>query len=195
MGQHALKAMTVEDYYAWGELQDDRYEFVDGFPVAMMSGANRRHDQIALNTLVAIAMRLRGRPCRAFTADTAVATGANRRRRPDAGIECGPRRDGDYVANEPRVVIEVLSPSTREFDLLGKLDEYRGVPSLREIVVIEPNAPQAMLWSRSGEGDWRNEPLSGLEATIDLASVGVQLPLVEIYDGLEFRARRELVPD
>lgn len=194
MGRQALQAMTVEDYYAWGELQEDRYELVDGCPTRMPD-KNRRHDQIVLNTLLAIGNRLRGRPCRGFTADTAVATGPTRRRRPDAGIECGPRRDGDYVANEPRVVVEVLSPPTRDVDLLGKLDEYRAVASLREIVVIEPNAPQAMLWSRSYDGPWTHQPIDGLDAAIPLASVGIEIPLSAVFEGLDFRARPQLVPD
>lgn len=57
MGRQALQAMTVEDYYAWGELQEDRYELVDGCPTRMMPETNRRHDQIVLNTLLAIGDR------------------------------------------------------------------------------------------------------------------------------------------
>ena len=188
MSQPAFAAMTVEDYYAWGELQGDRYEFVDGFPFRMMSGASRRHDEIAMNVIGELRLRLRGRSCRPFTADTAVATSRTRRRRPDAGVECGERRDDDYVANEPKVVVEVLSPSTREFDLLGKLDEYRAVDSLREIVVIEPNAPQARVWFRSDApgSDWTSRPVDGLDAAIELASVGIALPMREIYEGLDF---------
>lgn len=194
MSQHALAAMTVDEYYAWGELQEDRYEFVDGSPVRMMSGANRRHDQIVVNTLVALSARLRGGSCRPFTADTAVATTRTRRRRPDAGVECGERRDADHAANEPRVVVEVLSPSTREFDLLGKLDEYRGLASLCEIVVIEPNAPEAMLWWREEGGAWQGRKVEGLEGSIELPSLGIALPLAELYDGLEFRSRPQIVP-
>ena len=194
MSQHALAAMTVDEFYAWGELQEERYELVDGLPVRMMSGANRRHDQIVVNTIAALFALLRGGPCRPFTADTAVATTRTRRRRPDAGVECGERRDGDHAANEPRVVVEVLSPSTREFDLLGKLDEYRAVPSLREIVVIEPNAPEAMLWWREADGAWEGRKVEGLGQSIELPSLDVALLLSEIYDGLEFRPRPQIVP-
>ncbi len=193
MSQPALSPMTVDEYYAWGELQEDRYEFVDGFAVRMRSGANRRHDQVVINVLGELGNRLRGRPCHAFTAGTAVTTGPSRRRRPDAGVECGERRDGDYAANEPRVVIEVLSPSTRELDLLGKLDEYRSVPSLREIVVVEPNAPQAMMWWRSIGGDWHSRAIEGLDESIELPSLDIALPLRGIYDGLEFRPRPQIV--
>lgn len=193
--------MSVEDYYAWGEGQEERYEYVDGYPVPMhregarmMSGASRRHDRIVMNLVGELRNRLRGKPCRPFTADTAVATAARRRRRPDVGVECGERRDGDYVAHEPRAVIEVLSPSTREFDLLGKLEEYKAVASLREIVVVEPNAPEAMVWSCPEGGEWRGEPVKGLEAEIALPSLGIALPMREIYDGVDFRPRPQIAP-
>jgi Uma2 family endonuclease len=110
MGAHAPREMSVDEFYAWGELQEDRYEYVDGFPVRMMSGASRRHDQVVVNVLVSLGNQLRGGPCRPFTADTAVATMPRRRRRPDVGIECGERRDADYQAGQVRLVVEVLSP-------------------------------------------------------------------------------------
>ncbi len=195
MGEQAHAAMSVEAYYAWAERQDDRHEYVDGFPVRMMSGASRRHDQIVVNVIAELRGQLRGRACRPFTADTAVATRTSRRRRPDIGIECGPRRDGDYEANEPRVVIEVLSPSTREFNLFGKLDEYKALDSIDAILLIEPNAAEIMVWTRAADRSWSHERIDGLDAAVALPSVGVALRLAEIYDGLTFPIRPQLVPD
>ena len=188
MGEQALAPMSVDEYYAWGELQEERYEYVDGFPVRMMSGASRRHDQIVVNIIAELRQQLRGGSCRPFTADTAVATRVTRRRRPDIGIESGERRDADYAANAPRVVVEVLSPSTREFNLYGKLDEYKALDSLDTILLVEPNAPDVMVWTRPSGGEWSHERVEGLEAEVALASVGARLRLAEIYDGLTFPA-------
>lgn len=192
MTEPALRAMGVDEFFAWGERQENRYEYVDGFPV-LMPGASRRHDQIVMNIVGELRSRLRGGSCRPFAADTAVATTPRRRRRPDVGVECGERRDGEYLADEPRAVVEVLSPSTRDFDLYGKLDEYRAVPSLREIVVVEPNAPQAMLWWRAEAGTWASREIEGLDEHIELPSLGIELPMGEIYDGLDFRSRPQIV--
>ena len=191
MSQPAFSPMSVEEFYAWGELQEDRYELVDGFPVPLhgMAGASRRHDRIVFNVLVGLGNRLRGHRCQGFTADTAVRTGSGRRRRPDAGVECGERQDGAHEANEPRAVVEVLSPSTRAFDVLGKLDEYRGVASLREIVLIDPDAPQARLWRREEGGVWESDAVEGLDAAVDLRSLDIALPLADVYEGVEFRLR------
>ncbi|MBV9078304.1 MAG: Uma2 family endonuclease [Methylobacteriaceae bacterium] len=187
--------MSPEEFYVWGETQEDRYELVDGYPVPLhgMAGASRRHDGIVFNILVALGVRLRGRPCQGFTADTAVRTSAGRRRRPDAGVDCGERRDDAHEASEPRVVVEVLSPSTKAIDLLVKLDEYRAVPSLQEIVIVDPDAPQARLWFREAGGAWEARLVEELEASIELPSLGLALPLREIYEGIEFRPRPQAI--
>src|SRR5688500_14654539 len=104
------RRMTPETFYAWQVPMDEQNEMVDGFQVKMMTGASRRYDQIVLNILAELRSQLRGTNCRGFTADTAVATRPRTRRRPDAGVECGPRHDNEYAANEPKLVVEVLSP-------------------------------------------------------------------------------------
>jgi Uma2 family endonuclease len=81
------RRMTPEEFYAWQETIDERYELVDGYPVKMMTGASRRHDQIVVNLIGEIGRQLRGSACRPFTADTAVRTFPATRRRPDAVIE------------------------------------------------------------------------------------------------------------
>lgn len=186
--------MTVDEFYAWGEYQEERYEYVDGFPV-LMSGASRRHDQIVVNILVSLGNQLRGGPCRPFTADTAVATMPRRRRRPDVGIECGERRDAEYQGGDVKLVVEVLSPSTREFNHYGKLDEYRGVETLAYVLLVEPNAPTVMVWRREPGRDWAGELIQGLEARIDLPRVGAFLRFADIYETLTFEAWPRLVPD
>ena len=119
------RRMTPDEFYAWQEPMDEKYELVDGYPVKMMNGASRRHGQIVFNMISEVGRQLRRTSCRGFTGDTAVRTLPGTRRRPDVGVECGHRDDGSYEAGEVRMVVEVLSPSTREFNLYGKLDEYK----------------------------------------------------------------------
>lgn len=195
MGEQAVAAMSVEEFYAWGERQDVRYEYVDGAAIRMMTGANRRHDDVVFNIVVALGMELRGKSCRGFTADTAVRTRSGRRRRPDAGVECGAPRDSDHEADQPKLVVEVLSPSTREFDLYGKLDEYKAVDSIDFILLVEPNAPEVMVWRRGANRAWEHETVSGLEAVVSFPAIGVMLRLADVYDKLLFPARPRLVPD
>jgi Uma2 family endonuclease len=195
MTDAAPQQWTVEEFFAWQEKQPERYELVDGFPVRMMAGAKNVHDDIVVNVLAELRNQLRGGGCRPFTSDGSVETKPGQIRRPDIGVDCGRRDPNATKATSPRVVAEVLSPTTRDFDTIGKLEEYKLVDSLRRIVVIEPNAPEVIVWVRGDDRSWRKAVYRGLEQEIDMPEIGVTLALVEIYDGVEFPARPRLVAE
>ncbi len=89
-------------------------------------------------------------------------------RRPDIGIDCSPFVPEDLAATDPRVVIEVLSPSTRTFDMIGKLRESQRVPARRHISLIDPEEPRVLHWSRDPGGRWSDDAAEGLDAVITL---------------------------
>ncbi len=187
MSNTALRHMTAEAFLAWDLDQPDaRHELVDGAPVAM-TGARRRHDRIVVNALADLRTRLRAGPCVPFTADTAVRIPNGNVRRPDLGVVCGADDDDLTYAAAPRLVVEVLSPATRLLDRAGKLDDYKAVPGLDYILLVDPDAPRATLWSRDSRGGWSDALIAGLKATIDLPALGVAVPMAELYAGLAFR--------
>ena len=180
---------TLDEFFAWQVEQDERYELVNGYPARMMTGASNRHDVVTSNIQGELRNRLKGQPCRPFTADGAVETLPGQIRRPDAGIDCGAFDPDGYLAAQPVAVFEVLSPSTRDFDRLRKVDEYKRVSTMRHIVVVEPIRPQVLVWSRVSEGGaWTPEEITGLDGVIHLAAVAIELPLLELYDRLGFDA-------
>jgi Uma2 family endonuclease len=195
MTDAAQRRWTVEEFFAWQEGQAERYELVDGFPIRMMAGARNVHDDIVVNVLAELRNQLRGRECRPFTGDGAVETKPGQIRRPDIGVDCGRRDPNATRAALPRVVVEVLSPTTRDFDTLDKLEEYKMVISLERIVVIEPNAPEVIVWTRVDGRSWGRAACRGLDQAVDMPEIGVTLPLKEIYDGVEFPARPRLVTE
>lgn len=79
----------------------------------------------------------------------------------------------------------MLPPSTRQFDLFGKLDEYKTVKTLRFILLVDTFAPRAALWSRDDEA-WLRSSYYGMESGIDLPALQVALPIIDIYDQLTF---------
>jgi Uma2 family endonuclease len=85
------------------------------------------------------------------------------------------------------MVMEVLSPSTHDFDTIVKLDEYKTIESMDHILLVEPNAPEAILWSRGPEQEWGQRRISGIESTIEIRSLGIAVRLENIYAGLTFR--------
>ena len=193
MSDPALTPWTVDQFFAWQARQKDRYELVSGRPFRMMAGARNVHDDIVVNLLGELRARLRGSGCRPFTGDGSIETLPGQIRRPDAGADCGQRDPDAMKAALPRMVAEVLSPSTRDFDTFEKLAEYKQVGSLEYIMVVEPNAPEVVVWSREADRGWIRHIVEGLEHEVDMPAIGVTLPLAEIYDGVAFPTRPRLV--
>lgn len=178
MSQARRRPWTEAEFFAWHERQEMRHEPVDGAPQAM-TGANQRHNLVAMNTFRALDSRLRGRPCQPSTFNTAIRIPGGNIRCPDLLVDCGPGRPDEYAAAEPVVVVEVLSPATRAFDQTRTLEEYRAVPTIRHMLVLDPEAPRAQLHSRGGDGRWAWTLLLGEAAEIALPALDLTLPLGE----------------
>ena len=191
MAEPLERAWTVDEFFAWAERQPDRYELVNGRPLRVRPAQNV-HDDIVVNLLTALGNQLRGSPCRPFTGDGAVETYPGQIRRPDVGVDCGRRDPDGYKADAPRLVAEVLSPSTRDFDSIGKLAEYRSVAGLDYILFVEPNEPLVRAWTRDG-AEWRESRMTDLDSTLDLPALAASLPLRTIYEGVEFPVNPRLV--
>lgn len=183
MSEAAIRRMAVAEFLVWGEAQEARYELVDGVPVAM-AGGTRRHDQIIINLVIALGTRLRGGLCRPFSGGTAMLIPSGNVRRPDVGIDCGRFVGADRHAAEPRVVLDVLSATTRAENAGPKLADYQSVPSTQAIVHIEPEQPLLRCIARMPGGQWQTRMLSGLDTVLSLAPLGIELPLAEIYEAV-----------
>jgi Uma2 family endonuclease len=194
MSERAIIPMPAEMFLEWALHQEQRYELVDGIPVAM-AGAKKAHDRIVANAHGMLYNQLRGQKCQNFTADIAVRIPAGNIRRPDVGIDRGAFDPDATTADVPFLVMEVLSTSTREFDMLRKLEEYKTVPSLGHIVLIDPETPQVFHWSRSPGQEWRYTLLEGIDAVIHVPEIDCTLDLAALYEGLTFRRLPRLVRD
>ncbi|MEI7711923.1 MAG: Uma2 family endonuclease [Rhodospirillales bacterium] len=186
MSATAEKPWTVDRFFAWQERRSERYELVNGLPLRMMAGAKNVHDDIVVNLVAELRNQLRGSGCRPFTGDGAIETIPGQIRRPDAGVDCGRRDPNGLKAATPKMVAEVLSPSTRDVDTLAKLAEYQLVETIDHILLIEPNAAEAMHWFRGEGRRWSREIVEGIDSTVALTSIGVTLKLSELYESVEF---------
>jgi Uma2 family endonuclease len=183
---------TVEEYLELERQSEQKHEFRDGEIVAM-AGASPAHVLIAANFLGEIREALKGKPCRAYGSDLKVASVSRGQiTYPDGSIICGPSEFHpaagvlrDVVTN-PRVLIEVLSPSTEQYDRTMKFDLYREIASFEEYVLVAQQFPRVETYRRYPDGSWRFEPFVGIEASARLATVEVSVPLREIYAAVEF---------
>jgi len=166
-----------------------RREYVGGVPYAM-EGASNAHNLVAANVLVALHTRLRGRPCRPFNSDTKVRIRLPVELRfyyPDVSVTCRPNPQSDSFQDEPSMVVEVLSPETRRIDEGEKLLAYTAIPSLSVYAMVEPARAQVVVVRRTAGGLVR-EVHTGLTAIVPLPEVGCDLPLTDVYDGVEWAA-------
>lgn len=192
MADAAVKLMTAEEFLLWDLEQDVRHELVDGVPVAMvdsitmMSGASGMHDQLVVNAITLLNTMLRGSRCRVATADTAVRTKIHGFRRPDVSVTCDPPRGDVYEAREPRLVVEVLSPSNEGLRWERKLAEYRRHEGLQYILLVESRYLAATLYTRTASG-WEDQNFDAPADVIALPAIGCTIPMSDLYadTGLE----------
>ena len=175
------KAMTVEQFLAWEELQELRYEF-NGFTVRAMTGGTYAHDAISLNLSAALVPRLRGKPCRPHGSNLKIEVMGSIRY-PDAFVSCSPLRLDATLAREPVVIFEVLSKGTARIDRTEKNREYASTASVRRYVMLEQDEIAATMFERAGE-DWVGHIVAA-DGVLQMPEIGIEVPLAEFYEGLD----------
>lgn len=177
-------SMTLADFLAWEERQELRHEF-DGFQPVAMTGGTATHARLQRNLVLALGSRLRGGPCELYGSDLKIEV-AGSIRYPDAFVACSPVAANQTVVREPVIVFEVLSPSTAVTDRITKNREYAATPSVRRYVMLEQDRIAATVFARI-EGEWRGSLLTEAD-TLHLPEIGTELPLADLYEGLELPA-------
>jgi Uma2 family endonuclease len=181
LASRPAEPMSVEAFLDWLGTQDARFELVDGRLTAM-AGGTVRHADVALNIIGALRRKLRGTDCRAYGSDVAVRTGPDRVRFPHAHVHCGPIDPSARVLDQPRVVFEVLSPSTERVDRFGKKFEYTALPSVDTYVVVHPELGRLDVYERTEADQWLNTTLLP-GSTLALRDPSVGLTADEIFGG------------
>lgn len=180
--------ITLDDFIAAAEATDERLEFVDG-EILAMAGASIEHGLVAQSVASSMSGQVRGRPCRVLSQGTLVGRAEDENAfLPDVVVYCGePRRQRvrgtDRLLN-PVVIVEVLSPSTADYDHGRKWESYRGIPTLQDYLLVTQDAPRVERFTRHGEHFWLYGETTGLDGEIQLESLNVTLKLADIYDGV-----------
>ena len=181
MALAALKQpIDPEAFLDWEQRQAERYELVGG-EARMMVGGTIGHNDITDNIHAALRSRLCGSPCRARTVQTRVRTADDGFVYPDVVVSCSPRRPEELFIDDPGLVVEVLSPSTAQYDQGEKRWVYQALPSLRQLVLVSPREAKVELATREADGSWRSVFVTGLDGALELASLDLALPMAESY--------------
>ncbi len=175
--------VSPEEYLERERKAEYKSEYYNGEMFAM-SGVSRKHDDIATELHFLIAQHLRGRSCRWHTSDMRVLLPSGDYTYPDVSVVCGERKFADShfdTLTNPTLLVEILSPSTESYDRGQKARLYRAIPSLRELLLISQESYDVELYRRQEGGSWALYEASGLDGTIELASIGYTLKLRDLY--------------
>ncbi len=175
------RAMSVEEYLAteW----DEKTEYIHGW-VYGMAGGSAVHAVLCMNVGIALGVALRGRPCRVASSDLRLfvaETGAYLF--PDLQVVCPPWEMGEKQAvTNPTVLVEVLSPTTRQYDSGAKLGHYQRVPSLQSYLIVDPVRQEVHHYRRNASG-W--QVTTHAEGHIPLDAIDVQLAVADVFADLD----------
>jgi Uma2 family endonuclease len=192
-----VKRYTPFEYYAMERVAEYKSDYYQG-EIFAMAGGTTRHSRICSNVIAGLHQFLRGKPCSEYESNQrlkVMATGL--RCYPDVSVYCGPlvydlEDIEKETATNPTVLFEVLSPSTESYDRGTKARSYRQIPSLQAYVLIAQDRPHVEVFTRQGEQTWLLSEETNLSNSVDFPSIGVALPLAEIYDRVDFDSPPEL---
>lgn len=187
MSAVAIPLLTADEYLEIERAAEFRSEFQDGVMHAM-AVSPFRHSKVKINLTASVGLRLRGQRCQPFDSDLRLqidATGLYTY--PDLSIVCGPLEFGDDKGDcltNPTVIFEVLSPSTSAYDRGKKFWNYRQLPSLRDYILLSTEDFTVEHFTRHGADQWLLTTYVGLDSLLRIDSVGIEIPLSEIYDSI-----------
>ena len=183
--------MTEEEYLASEPESEFKREFLGG-AVYAMAGTDEPHNRISTNLIGMLHRQLRGRQCEAFGSDMQVRIAPVAPYTspyfyyPDAMISCDPTDTGRRWRERPSAIFEILSESTRRVDEREKLAQYFRIPNLEAYVRIEQYRPEVVFSCLTPEGWNIEQRMTGLDGTVYLPSLKIELPMAELYERVTF---------
>ncbi len=176
--------LSPEEYLDIESQSPFRHEYRQGL-VCAMAGGTDNHDRLALNLLSLINLHLGDSDCRFHSGNVKVNYQAQFYYYPDAFVTCDPRdRSNRYIKRYPKLIVEVLSPSTQAFDCGEKFDDYQQLESLEEYVLVSQENQRVECRRRIAANTWETVIYKAGERVV-LKSIGLEFAIAELYRGLD----------
>jgi Uma2 family endonuclease len=181
--------MEVEEFLRWEGERDTRYQLRDGVPVAM-APPSPAHSKLCGNLAAEIgAAAKKRRPCGLFVeAGLLSPTRSRTYHQADLVVSCAIQTAGPGIVLEPILIVEVLSPATAKDDRRAKLFDYRAMPTVMEVVLVDSQDVYCEVHRRQPDGRWLTDLLRDREARLKLDSIGLEVSLDELYADVPLEA-------
>lgn len=179
-------SMNIEEYLQLDKTSIEvRYEYINGH-VTMLAGGTANHATIGANVISILHHLLRGGPCCVFTSDLRVQLSETRYVYPDVTISCDERDRGRVEKiQHPRLIVEILSPSTEAYDRGRKFAYYRQCPTIQEYVLIDSQHQDVEVYRREKNRFWTFHAFEP-DDDVELVSLGVRFPIAAVYENVLF---------
>ncbi|MFO1423883.1 MAG: Uma2 family endonuclease [Candidatus Competibacteraceae bacterium] len=189
MSQLAEQFITAADYLTLERQAETKSEYLNG-RIYAMSGASEEHNTIVFNLARRIGNQLDKKPCRGYVNDMRVKVSpTGLYTYPDVVVVCGePRFEDQHVDTllNPTLIIEVLSDSTAAYDRGEKFAHYRALQSLSDYLLVAQDQPRIEHYQRQPDGRWLYSATDGLNAQVEISTIGCVLSLAEVYERVVF---------
>ncbi|MDE2852824.1 MAG: Uma2 family endonuclease [Chloroflexota bacterium] len=181
------RTMTVAEYLAWEARQEVKHDYIDG-EIIEMTGGTGKHSKIMVNISAGLYNQIDYSNCVVHSSEMRVRIRNTRYVYPDLSALCGEEvyeDESELTLLNPMFVVEVTSPTSLMRDRVDKLDLYFAVPSIEAYLIVEQDRPRADLYTRSEDG-WRLRVFNRKDDVIPLPMLECELPLAQVYRGIEF---------
>ncbi len=180
LAQKQAEFISVSEYLEGENISLVKHEYLDGVVYAM-AGASDRHNRIAGNFYNLLDNHLADDPCEPFISDMKVQASESTFYYPDVMVACDGNNADPYYRKQPRLIIEVTSPSTENIDRSEKLLAYKQIKSLKEYVLVSQDSVRIDVYRRMRGERWQLEILTDAKEELHLESINLKLSLAIIY--------------
>ncbi|PVD51421.1 Uma2 family endonuclease [Terrimonas sp.] len=189
---YGKQKFTVEEYLAMEETATEKHEYYRG-EIFAMSGAKLPHNTISRNMLIGLGIKLNGKKCQPFGSDQRIHIEANTLfTYPDISIICGEPEtfnDDDWNILNPAVIVEILSPSTKNYDRGEKFKLYRDIPTLKEYILVDSESVHIEIFRLNESNHWELEEYDTVEEMLYIKTINENIVLADIYAGVQLGGR------
>ncbi|MCC6613660.1 MAG: Uma2 family endonuclease [Anaerolineae bacterium] len=183
--------MPIDEYLDFERNSDTKHEYLDG-EVFAMAGASPNHNIITSNTITHLNNQIGERNCVVFASDQMIKTPSGLYAYPDISVVCGgPHYDetASEILLNPTLIVEVLSPSTENYDRGEKFRHFKTISTLREYVLIAQDTYRIERYAYQAGSDWLFANAMGLNGEIVLKSLDITLELARLYRNVDLPTR------